>query len=75
MERSSWEPEREQEISSGGMSLGMEVLREHIKVLYRKLSEIMCQTPEAFHLDHFKLRDRELYYKGKSKSLTTRGES
>ena len=33
----------------------------------------MSQTPEAFHLDDFKLRDEELYCKGKSMPLTTRG--
>ena len=49
------------------------VLREHVKVLYRKLFENMSQTSESFHLDYFKLRGGELYYKGKSMSLTIRG--
>ena len=29
---STWEPEREQETSFGGMSLRMKVLREHVEV-------------------------------------------
>ena len=33
----------------------------------------MGKTSEAFHLDYFKLRDGELYYKGKSTPLTIRG--
>ena len=35
--------------------------------------EITQQTPEAFHIADFELRDGELYWKGKSKSLTTGG--
>ena len=30
----------------------------------------MNQTPEAFHLDYFELRDGELYYRGNRKPLT-----
>ena len=33
----------------------------------------MGKTSEAFHFDYFKLRDGELYYKGKSDPLTVRG--
>ena len=55
------------------MSLRTEVLREHIEALYQKLPEITCQTLEFFHLDYFELREGELYYKSKSKSLTIRG--
>ena len=55
------------------MSIREKVFRKHVKGLYQKLSEITCQTPEAFHFDNFELRNRELYYKGKNKSLTTEG--
>ena len=33
----------------------------------------MGKTSEAFHFDYFELRDRELYYEGKSTPLTIRG--
>ena len=45
-------------------------MKEHVKGLYQKLSERLGKTSEAFHLDYFKLRDGELYYKGKGKPLT-----
>ena len=67
----TWEPEREQETSFGGMSIREEVCREHVKGLYRKLSEITCQTSEAFHFNTFELSDGELYYEDKSMSLMT----
>ena len=55
------------------MSLRTKVLREHVEVLYHVLSKNLGQTPEAFHLDDFKLRERELYYKGKIRPLMIRG--
>ena len=70
---STWELEPEKETSFGGISLRMKVLREHLKALYRKLSENIGQTSEAFHFNNFELRDRELYYKGKIRPLTIRG--
>ena len=48
------------------------VLREHVEALYRKLSDNMGQTPEAFYFDDFELRGGDLYYKGKSMSLMIR---
>ena len=48
-----WEPERE--TSFVGMNIRKKVLREHIEGLYRKLSEITCQTPEAFHFNNLKV--------------------
>ena len=36
----------------------------------RKISE----TPEAFHFDYFKLKNGELYYRGKRKPLMTKGK-
>ena len=70
----TWEPEREQETSFGGESQRTRLVREYVKNLYRKLSENMNQTPEAFHFDYFKLEDEELYYRGRNKPLTTKGE-
>ena len=49
----------------------MEVLKEHAKVLYHVLSKKLDQTPEVFHFDKFEIRDGKLYYRDKSKSLTT----
>ena len=45
-------------------------MSKHYLICYLKN---LGQTPEAFHLDDFKLRDRELYYKGKSRPLMIRG--
>ena len=55
------------------ISFREKVLREHSEGLYRKLSEITCQTPEAFHFDDFELRDGGLYYKGKGMPLMIGG--
>ena len=66
---STWEPEREQETSFGGESQRTRLVREDVKRLYKKLSENMNQTPEAFHFDYFKIEDRELYYRGLRKPL------
>ena len=52
------------------MSQRKEVLREHIKVLYRKLSESMGKTPEAFHFSDFEIREGKLYCRDKSMPLT-----
>ena len=67
---STWEPECEQETSFRGESQRTKLVKEHVKGLYQKLSERMGTTSEKFHFDYFELRDRELYYKGKSKPLT-----
>ena len=60
---STWEPEHEQETSFGGESQRTRLMKEHVKGLYQKLSESK----------RIKLRDGELYYKGKSKPLTFGG--
>ena len=44
-----------------------------VEGLYSKLTEITCQTPEAFHFDDFELRDGKLYYRNKSTPLMTEG--
>ena len=73
----TWEIECEQEMSFRG-SLRTKAIREYVKGLYQKISESMGTTPKEFNLDYpiyyndFELRDRELYYKGKSKPLTIR---
>ena len=68
---STWEPEQEQEASfGGGESQRTKLMKDHVKDLYKKLSENVCETPEAFHFDYFKLEDGELYYRDKRKPLT-----
>ena len=69
---SIWEPESEQEMSFRGMSLMMKVLREHVKVLYQKLSESISQNPEKFHYDYFKIRKGRLYYEDMNMPLRTK---
>ena len=72
--RSTWEPTREQETSFGGReSQRTKLMKDYIKDLYKKLLENIGETPEEFHYDYFKLRDGELYYRGKRKPLTTKG--
>ena len=68
---SAWEPEREQETSFRGESHRTKLKKYYVRDLYQKLSE-KYGASEAFHFDYFKLRDGELYYKGKSKPLTNR---
>ena len=71
---STWEPEREQEMSFGGESQRTKLMKDYVKDLYKKLSENISETPEEFHCDYFKLEDGELYYRGKRKPLTTKGK-
>ena len=47
---STWQPEHEQETSFGGMSQIIELKKDYVKGLYKKLSENLGQTPEAIHL-------------------------
>ena len=72
--RSTWELTREQETSFRGReSQRTKLMKDYIKDLYKKISENISETPEEFHCDYFKLEDGELYYRGKRKSLTTKG--
>ena len=71
---STWEPEHEQETSFGGESQRTSLMKDYVKDLYKKLSENIGETPEEFHYDYFKLKDGELYYRGKRKPLTTKGK-
>ena len=63
---STWEPEQEQETSFRGKTQSVRLKEGFIKGLYRKLSEITGQTPEAFHFDYFELRDGNCTAKQKS---------
>ena len=70
---STWEPEREQETSirrrEGQRN---KLLRDRVEGLYEKLSQKWARTSEVFHFDLFELRDGNLYFRDKSKPLTTR---
>ena len=48
-------------------------MKDYVKDLYKKLSQNIGETQEAFHLDYFKLKDGELYYRGKRMPLMTKG--
>ena len=73
---STWEPDRgEQETSFGGReSQRSKLMKDYVRNLHKKLSENIGETPELFHYDYFKLEDRELYYRGSRKPLTTEGK-
>ena len=49
-------------------------MKDYVKDLFKKISENIGETPEEFHCNYFKLEDRELYYRGKRKPLTTKGK-
>ena len=49
-------------------------MKDYVRDLYKRLSENVGETPELFHYDYFKLEDRELYYRGSRKPLTTEGK-
>ena len=72
---SAWEPEceSEQETSFGGESQRTRLMKDYVKDLYQMLSENMGETSEVFHFDNFELRGGELYYRGRSRSLTYGG--
>ena len=71
---STWEPDRgEQETSFRGESQRTKLMKDYVRDLYKKISENIGETPELFHYDYFKLKDRELYYRGSRKPLTTKG--
>ena len=69
----TWEQTREQETSFGGESQRTKLMKDYVKDLYKKISENIGETPEELHYDYFKLKDGELYYRGKRKPLTTKG--
>ena len=72
--RSTGEPDRgEQETSFGGEFQRTKLMKDYVKDLYEKISENIGETPEEFHYGYFKLENREPYYRGKRKPLTTKG--
>ena len=79
--RSTWEPERKQETSFGGRSTRLHRGRQSqrnrflinwVEGLYERLSQKLTRTSEVFHYDLFELRDGKLYFRDKSKPLTTK---
>ena len=48
------------------------MLRDRVEGLYKRLSQKWARTSEVFHFDLFELRDGQLYFRDKSKPLTTR---
>ena len=72
--RSTWELECEQETSFGEReSQRTKLIKDHVKDLYKKISENIDETPELFHYDYFKLEGGELYYIDNRKPLMTEG--
>ena len=70
---STWEPTSEQETTfRGRQSQRNRVLINRVEGLYNKLSQKWARTSEVFHYDLFELRDGKLYFRDKSKPLTTR---
>ena len=43
-----------------------------VEGLYERLSQKLARTSEVFDYDLFELRDGKLYFRDKSKSLTTK---
>ena len=70
---STWEPTYEQETLFGRESQRTKLMKDYVKDLYKKISENIGETPEEFHYYYFKLKDGELYHRGKRKPLTTKG--
>ena len=70
---STWEPDQGgQETSFRGESQRTKLMKDYVRYLYKKISENISETPEELHYD-FKIENGELYYRGKRKSLTTKG--
>ena len=78
---STWEPTLEQETSFGGCSTPLRGVRQSqrnrvlinwVEGLYERLSQKLARTSEVFHYDMFELRDGKLYFRDKSKPLTTK---
>ena len=73
---STREPTCEQETSFGGRSTGRQSQRNRLLInQVEGLSEIVSnigKNLEVFHYDLFELRDGKLYFRDKSKPLTTK---
>ena len=72
---STWEPESKQEMSFGGKTQKNRHKEMQVEGLYQKVTDVTCQTPEAFYFDDFEIRDKILYYRGKSNPLMHKQES
>ena len=48
------------------------MLRDRVEGLYERLSQKWARTSEVFHYDLLELGDRKLYFRDKSKPLTTK---
>ena len=48
------------------------MLINRVEGLYERLSQKLARTSEVFHYDLFELRDGKLYFRDKSKPLTTK---
>ena len=73
--RSTLEPDQgEEETSFGGESQRTKLMKDYVRDLYKRLSENICETPELFYYDYFKVKGGELYYVGSRKPLTTEGK-
>ena len=78
---STWEPTHEQETSFGGCLTLLQRARQSqrnrflinwVEGLYEILSQKLPRTSDVFHYDLFELRDGKLYFRDKSKPLTTK---
>ena len=77
----TWKPTHEQETSFGGCSTTLHggrqsqrnrLLINWVEGLNERLSQNLARTSEVFHYDLFELRDGKLYFRDKSKPLTTK---
>ena len=66
---STWEPGHKQGTSFETEIQRIRLVREDVERMYKKLSE-RYKLPKERHLDMFKIRNGELYYKGVDKPLT-----
>ena len=48
------------------------MLKNRVEGLYKKLSQKWARTLGVFHYDLFELKDGQLYFRDKSKPLTTK---
>ena len=76
--RSTWEPEREQEISFRGLSsararLNAGFVEDKVNGLYEILSEHFTKSQDIIYYDDFESICRELYFKGRDEPLMRKG--
>ena len=76
--RSTWEPEREQETSFGGLSgararLNAGFVEDKVSGLYEILSEHFPKNQNVIYYDDFESIRGELYFKGRDEPLTRKG--